>query len=110
MNVTVSSAGPVPDALLNAMVSMAAMDHAHLPGALPHPLPANGSGPDPTQVCSDSLFRSSAPACMLGHSSEATPSPPTRTPAAAAASVSITNTTPHPDSPCGSQPVMKRPF
>ncbi len=72
MNVTVLSAGPVPDALLNAIVSMAAMDHAHLPGALPRPLPANGSGPDPTQVCLESAFCSSAPACMLGHSSKAT--------------------------------------
>ena len=51
MSVTVSSAEPVPDALLNAVVSMAAMDHAHLPAALPQQLPANGSGPDPTQVC-----------------------------------------------------------
>ena len=43
-----SGAGPLPGALLGAIVSMAAMDHAHLPGAQP---PSSGSGPDPTQVC-----------------------------------------------------------
>ena len=72
MSHLVMFAGPVPDALLSAIVSMAAMDHPHLPGALPQPLPSNASGPDPTQVCLQPASCSSAFGCILGPSSEAT--------------------------------------